>query len=173
MDFFYKKEKKIDTFKILDFWYWLSTKFKRTKHKFWNLKINFCEVIIKVKIHSHTYFFIMILLQKETNCYYCCCCFCCCWFYWFFLLMFWGCCCSCCCCLLLLLLVDFDLFTFRLFARIFGSCLILIFFPAKFKILVVHTGFSKHLVIMVEICIGHIRRRFLGIERGIFSGQKS
>jgi len=76
MDFFYKKEKKIDTFKILDFWYWLSTKFKRTKHKFWNLKINFCdEVIISHKSqNSFTYIFFHhdILLQKETNCYYWC-----------------------------------------------------------------------------------------------------
>jgi hypothetical protein len=72
MDFFYKKEKKIDT---LNSWFLFdSTKFKRTKRKFWNLKINFCEVISHKSQNSFTYIFFHHdnLLQKETNCYYCC-----------------------------------------------------------------------------------------------------
>ena len=48
------------------------------------MKINFCEVIIKVKIFiRHKYIIVdffssWFLLQKETNCYYYCYIFCCC-----------------------------------------------------------------------------------------------
>lgn len=122
---------------------------KEQNGKFWNLKINFCEVIIKVKIHStHTYWFFHHDSSSKRNelhdyCCFCCCCCCYCWYFrfswnWFheknvdfidfFLLIFWGCCCYSCCCCLLLVWFDFDLFFFWLFARIW-LILILIFQP--------------------------------------------
>jgi len=147
MDFFIKKKTH---YNFLDNFDLILQNSKEQNGKFWNLKINFCEVIIKVKIHStHTYWFfhhdssskrnelllllfllllLLLLLIFSFFVKY--------WFFHeknvdfidFFLLIFWGCCCySCCCCCLLLVWFDFDFFFDYLLG--FGLILILIFQP--------------------------------------------
>lgn len=98
------------------------------------MKINFCEVIIKVKIfirhiHYSRFFFHHDFFFKKKQIaiiiviFFAAVCCCCCWFYWFFCwYIFWGCCCyySCCCCLFLL--VDFDFFFDYLLGFWLGVC---------------------------------------------------